>query len=164
MTHTRGCSGLLTQAGVAFLAAAATLGATASIAGAATAADQTQFSVSAAALAFSTTPALPPPGAITRNGAAQTTNSTMTNIGVSDATGSASGWNVTVIGNSAAGKSPVFNQYCRGPHACGADHWGVGACGRVDACWSRLGVHELTVEELAFTALAGHCTTAALRS
>jgi hypothetical protein len=77
--------------------------------------------VTAGALAFSTTPALPALGAITLNGAAQTTNSPMTNIGVADATGAAAGWNVTVIGNTAALKSPVFKQYCLGPAVCGAD-------------------------------------------
>jgi hypothetical protein len=45
----------------------------------------------------------------------------MTNIGVDDATGAAAGWNVTVIGDTAAGKSPVFKQYCLGPAVCGAD-------------------------------------------
>ena len=80
----------------------------------ASAPDQTQFSVTAGALAFSTTPALPALGAITLNGAAQTTNSTMTPIGVTDASGAAAGWNVTVIGDTAAGKSPVFAQYCLG--------------------------------------------------
>jgi hypothetical protein len=112
---------LLRRGGVAVLAVAAMLGATASVAGAATASDQTQFSVDAGSLAFSTTPALPALGAVTLNGGAQTINSTMTNIGVNDATGDAAGWNVTVVGNSAAGKSPVFKQYCLGPAVCGAD-------------------------------------------
>ena len=58
--------------------------------------------------------------AITLNGQAQTTNTTMTNFTVQDATGSGSGWNVTVNGNSNATKSPVFKQYC--PNAtCGTD-------------------------------------------
>jgi hypothetical protein len=44
----------------------------------------------------------------------------MTNFTVQDATGSGSGWNVTVNGNSNTGKSPVFKQYC--PNAtCGTD-------------------------------------------
>jgi WxL domain surface cell wall-binding len=121
MIHGLETSRLLRRGGVALLAAASILGATASIAGAASAPDQTQFSVTAGALAFSTTPALPALGAVTLNGAAQTTKSTMTPIGVNDASGAAAGWNVTVIGNTAAGKSPVFAQYCLGPAVCGAD-------------------------------------------
>ena len=87
---------------------------------AATAEDKTQFSVTAGSLSFSTTPAMPTLSAITLNGAAQTTNSTMTNFGIADATGSGSGWNTTVAGQTGAGKSAVFKQYC--PTAtCGAD-------------------------------------------
>jgi hypothetical protein len=114
-------TGLLRRGGIATLAAVSILGATASVAVAATANDQTQFSVTAGSLAFSTTPALPALGAVTLNGAAQTTNATMTPIGVSDATGAAAGWNVTVIGNTGSLKSPVFKQYCLGPAVCGAD-------------------------------------------
>lgn len=87
---------------------------------AATSNDQTQFSVTAGSLAFSSAPAMPTLSAVTLNGQAQTTNTTMTNFAVQDATGSGSGWNVTVNGNSAAGKSAVFKQYC--PNAtCGTD-------------------------------------------
>jgi hypothetical protein len=92
-------------------------------ASAATSEDRTQFSVTAGSLSFSTAPALPTFGTITLNGAAQTTNATMTNVGVADATGSGSGWNVTVEGQTGAGKSAVFAQYC--PKAkCGADSEG----------------------------------------
>jgi hypothetical protein len=87
---------------------------------AATSNDQTQFSVTGGSLSFSATPAMPTLTAITLNGQAQTTNTTMTNFTVQDATGSGSGWNVTVNGNSNAGKSAVFKQYC--PNAtCGTD-------------------------------------------
>ncbi|MCW3032432.1 MAG: hypothetical protein QOK19_245 [Solirubrobacteraceae bacterium] len=90
------------------------------LAAAATAEDKTQFSVTAGSLSFSTTPAMPTLNAITLNGSAQTTNTTMTNFGVADATGSGSGWNTTVAGQSGAGKSAVFKQYC--PTAtCGID-------------------------------------------
>src|ERR1019366_5087298 len=51
---------------------------------------KTQFSVTAGSLSFSAAPGLPTLGAVTLNGAAQTTNSTMTNLGVADATGSGS--------------------------------------------------------------------------
>lgn len=82
--------------------------------------DTTSFSVTAGSLAFSTAPAMPILSGITLNGQAQTTNTSMTNFAVADATGSGSGWNVTVNGNSAGGKSAVFKQYC--PSAtCGSD-------------------------------------------
>jgi len=87
---------------------------------AATQEDKTQFSVTAGSLAFSTVPTFPTLSSITLNGGAQTTNSTMTNFGIADATGSGSGWNDTVAGQSGAEKSAVFAQYC--PTAtCGAD-------------------------------------------
>jgi WxL domain surface cell wall-binding len=93
---------------------------TPAIAAAATQEDKTQFSVTAGSLSFSTVPALPTLSSITLNGAAQTTNSTMTNFGVADATGSGSGWNATVAGQAGSEKSAVFAQYC--PTAtCGSD-------------------------------------------
>ena len=97
-------------------------------AAAATAEDKTQFSVTAGSLSFSTTPVMPTLSSITLNGSAQTTNSTMTNFGIADATGSGSGWNTTVAGQAGAGKSVVFKQYC--PTAtCGADPEGYVAGG-----------------------------------
>ena len=106
---------------VAAAAASAALGCLMpALAVAATAEDKTQFSVTAGSLSFSTTPSMPTLNAITLNGSAQTTNTTMTNFGVADATGSGSGWNTTVAGQSGAGKSAVFKQYC--PTAtCGSD-------------------------------------------
>jgi hypothetical protein len=90
------------------------------VAMAATQEDKTQFSVTAGSLSFSTVPAMPTLTSVTLNGQAQTTNSTMTNFGVADATGSGSGWNVAVEGQAGTKKSAVFAQYC--PKAtCGAD-------------------------------------------
>jgi hypothetical protein len=90
------------------------------VSAAATAEDKTLFSVTAGSLSFSTVPAMPTLTSVTLNGQAQTTNSTMTNFGVADATGSGSGWNVTVAGQSGSEKSAVFAQYC--PTAtCGSD-------------------------------------------
>jgi hypothetical protein len=67
---------------------------------------------------------------VTLNGQAQTTNSTMSNYAIQDATGSGSGWNLTVIGDTAGGKSPVFKQYCPAASApCGADPAGYVAGG-----------------------------------
>jgi len=97
-------------------------------ASAATQEDKTQFSVTAGSLSFSTAPGLPTLSPITLNGAAQTTNSTMNNFGVADATGSGSGWNTTVEGQTGVGKSAVFKQYC--PKAkCGAEAEGYVAGG-----------------------------------
>lgn len=94
----------------------------------ATTEDKTSFSVTAGSLSFSTTPAMPALSAVTLNGQAQTTTTQMTNFGVSDATGSGSGWNVTVAGQSGTGKSAVFAQYC--PKAtCGSDTEGYVASG-----------------------------------
>jgi hypothetical protein len=90
--------------------------------------DKTQFSVTAGSLTFSTAPAMPTLTAVTLTGAAQTTNTTMTNFGVADATGSGSGWNTTVAGQSGAKKSAVFAQYC--PTAtCGSDPEGYVSSG-----------------------------------
>jgi hypothetical protein len=62
------------------------------------------------------TPSLPP---LTLNGAAQTTHATMNEMAVDDTT-AGTGWNITVAGNTAGGKSAVFKQYC--PNAtCGSD-------------------------------------------
>src|SRR2546426_8158888 len=88
-----------------------------------TAEDKTQFSVTAGTLSFSTPPVMPTLSSVTLTGGSQTTNTTMTNFGVADATGSGSGWNVTVAGQSGSGKKAVFAQYC--PKAtCGSDSEG----------------------------------------
>ena len=82
--------------------------------------DKAEFSVKAGTLSFSTPPAMPALPEVTLTGGSQTTNTTMTNFGVKDATGSGSGWNTTVNGQSGSEKSAVFAQYC--PTAtCGAD-------------------------------------------
>jgi WxL domain surface cell wall-binding len=82
--------------------------------------DKAEFSVKAGSLLFSTAPAMPTLKEVTLTGGAQTTNTTMTNIGVQDATGSGSGWNTTVAGQTGSEKSAVFAQYC--PTAtCGTD-------------------------------------------
>lgn len=87
---------------------------------AATSSDNTQFAVTAGTLSFTTAPDAPAFSALTLNGQNQTLNATMGNFGVSDSTGSAAGWNVTVAGDNTGGKSSVFKQYC--PNAtCGTD-------------------------------------------
>src|SRR3954451_4599923 len=105
---------------LAAAAAAASTLALASPAGAATSSDTTQFSVTAGTLSFSTAPDAPNLPALTLNGSAQTLNAQMNNFGVSDATGSGAGWNVTVAGDSSGGKSSVFKRYCTQAGGCGA--------------------------------------------
>src|SRR3954447_11727707 len=100
--------------------AAAALLPSAPPAAAATSTDTTQFAVTAGTLAFGTAPDVPNLPALTLNGQAQTLNGQMASYSTSDATGSGSGWNVSVIGDTAGGKSAVFKQYC--PNAtCGSD-------------------------------------------
>lgn len=113
---------------LALAVAGLVLGASGSAA-AATQEDHTQFSVVAGSLSFSPAPALPGLGAVTLSGQAQTTGSTMTDFGVADATGSGSGWNVAVEGQSGTGKSAVFAQYC-GKAKCGGDAEGYVPGGR----------------------------------
>jgi hypothetical protein len=125
------------------------------VARAATQEDKTQFSVTAGSLSFSTAPALPTLGTITLNGTSQTTNATMTNIGVDDATGSGSGWNVTVEGQTGTGKSAVFAQYC--PKAkCGTESEGYVAGGQTLAANSLT----LTSTGASFTGQSGTTGTA----
>jgi hypothetical protein len=77
----------------------------------------------AGVLAFATVPALPAMPNVTINGKSQAITKTMTKFAVNDETGTEAGWNVTVIGNKAVGKSPVFARYC--PKAtCGVDSEG----------------------------------------
>jgi hypothetical protein len=103
---------------VAFAAIAAML--LASSAKAATANDTTQFAVNAGSLLFGTAPDVPVFSPLTLNGQAQTLNAQMSNFAVTDGTGSGTGWNVTVNGDSTGGNSAVFKQYC--PNAtCGSD-------------------------------------------
>jgi hypothetical protein len=85
--------------------------------------DKTQFSVTAGSLAFTTSPAMPALTGVTLKGESQKTNTEMTPFGVSDATGSGSGWRVTVEGQSGSGKSAVFARYCPKP-TCGGDSEG----------------------------------------
>jgi hypothetical protein len=79
------------------------------------------------ALGFDLSPDSPTIPTVALNGQAQTTNATMGGLAVDDTSGSSpatgSGWNVTVVGDTAAGKSAVFKQYCNSGSACngGAD-------------------------------------------
>ena len=121
------------------------------------ASDTTQFSVTAGTLAFGTAPDVPNLPALTLNGQAQTLNGQMNGYSVSDGTGAGAGWNVTVIGDSAGGKSAVFKQYC--PNAtCGTDS-GPGYV----ASGATLPVNSLTLSSAggaSFNALSGTTGTA----
>jgi hypothetical protein len=78
---------------------------------------------------FETSPALPTTmGTVTLNGQAQTKTAQMNNFAVNNTNGT-SGWNVTVVGDSSAGKSAVFKEYCPGPSACGSVAAGTYATG-----------------------------------
>jgi hypothetical protein len=114
---------------LAAAASAATALALASPALAATSSDTTQFSVTAGTLSFTTVPDVPNLPGLTLTGAAQTLNATMANFGVSDATGSGAGWNVTSNGDATGGKSAVFKRYCTLGGGCGADPVGYVAGG-----------------------------------
>lgn len=76
----------------------------------------------ATTVAYATAPNIPTLSGVTLNGQTQTTFSlwSMTNaIGITSS-GTNTGWNLTVNGNAAGGKSAVFKQYC--PNAtCGSD-------------------------------------------
>lgn len=76
---------------------------------------------------FGTAPDVPNLGAVTLNGKAQTLTATMPDWSVNELA-LLSGWNVTVQGDSSAGKSAVFKVYC--PLAsCGTDPTGYVAGG-----------------------------------
>jgi hypothetical protein len=85
-----------------------------------------------AAFEFGTAPKLPTLPTVTLNAKAQTVNTTMTNLSVTDTRFTKSGWNVTVAGQAGIGKSAVFAQYC--PKAkCASDSEGYIAGGKTMA-------------------------------
>jgi hypothetical protein len=80
-------------------------------------------------LRFATPPALPSLPAVTLNARPQTTQAAMTSFAVEDTRLSKSGWNVTAQGETGAGKSAVFAEYC--PKAkCGTNAEGFVAGGQ----------------------------------
>lgn len=107
-----------TVASAALLAIAAIAAAMPATAAAETHEDHTSFTVNAGSLSFLEAPALPTLSSVTITGEAQTTDSTMTNFKVRDATGSGSGWHVSVSGHEGAGLKSKFTQYCP-EAACG---------------------------------------------
>jgi hypothetical protein len=82
-----------------------------------------------AAFEFGTAPKLPTLSSVTLNAKAASVNTTMTSFSIIDTRGTKSGWNLTVAGQSGAGKSAVLAQYC--PKAkCGTDAEGYVAAGQ----------------------------------
>ncbi len=74
----------------------------------------------ATTVALTTAPNLPTLTGVTLNGQSQSTSTIWSNAMKITSSGTNNGWNLTVNGNSAAGKSAVFKQYC--PNAtCGTD-------------------------------------------
>jgi hypothetical protein len=84
----------------------------------------------AGTLAFDVAPDTGTLSSVALNGQAQTTTSQMSDFTVDDTTGSGSGWNVTVAGDSGAGKSAVFKQYCTQAGGCVGDPLGYVSGGR----------------------------------
>lgn len=82
--------------------------------------DTSEMSVTAGSLAFDVAPNVPSMGNLTLNGQAQTLTQQQPNWSAQDATGSGSGWNITVQGDSGAEKSTVFKEYCTSVEECGS--------------------------------------------
>jgi hypothetical protein len=138
----------------AFLAAIAALLLAAPSASAVT--DTTQFSVTAGSLSFGTSPDAPNFSALTLNGEAQTLTAQMNNFSGIDATGSATGWNITVSGDNGSGKSQVFKEYC--PNATCGSNSGPGYI----SGGATLAANSLTLDSTgaSFSALSGTTGTA----
>jgi hypothetical protein len=125
--------------------------------------DTTQFSVTAGSLAFGTAPSVPTSlPALTLNGSAQTLNGTMGGWSAIDATGSGAGWNVNVIGDSSAGKSAVFKEYCTDgtvTNGCSTAVSGGPGPGYVTTSPQTLAANSLKVNSTGGTMTAGGGTT-----
>jgi hypothetical protein len=78
----------------------------------------------ATTVALTTAPNLPTLTGVTLNGQSQSTFTIWSNAMQITSSGTNSGWNLTVNGNSAAGKSAVFKEYC--PNATCGSHSGPG--------------------------------------
>lgn len=84
--------------------------------------DETTVEILPGALEFHQDPDAPDFGDVTLDGTLQTRSVAMSDHIVKDATGSGSGWNVTVEGDTGPGQSPVLAEYCTdGAAANGCD-------------------------------------------
>jgi hypothetical protein len=98
------------------------------LASAASQEDEARFAVIGGMLTLPDPPLLPALGPIASSGKAQVTTATMQPFEIADATGTGSGWRLTVDGEPGAGRSAVFAQYCPNPR-CGHDTHGYIAGG-----------------------------------
>ena len=78
----------------------------------------------ATTVAITTAPTLPTLSNVTLNGRAQTTTTPWSTAFAMTSSGTNNGWNLSVNGNSAAGKSAVFKEYC--PNTTCGTHSGPG--------------------------------------
>jgi hypothetical protein len=141
--------------------------ASATVASAAT--DTTQFSVTPGSLVFNANPDIPNFAGVTLNAAAQTINATMGTWQAEDATGTGSGWNVNVIGDSSAGKSAVFKEYCTdgtATNGCSTAVGGGAGPGSVTTSPQTLAANSLKLNSTgaSFPALGGTTGTAPTHS
>ena len=74
--------------------------------------ERSKFVVYPGALYFNTSPDVPDLPVLNLDGGEQTLNGALNDWQVRDASGTGSGWNVNVRGDSSAGSSPVFKEYC----------------------------------------------------
>jgi hypothetical protein len=81
----------------------------------------------------------------------------MPTFAVADESGAMAGWNVTVSGDSSAGRSPVFARYCPNAGGCGADALGYPAGG------ASLGASSMTLSSTGATLTGGSGTAPALQ-
>jgi hypothetical protein len=81
-------------------------------------------------LAFEIAPDIAALPGVTLNGQAQTQTAQMSDFAVNDTTTAGSGWNVTVNGDSGAGKSAALKQYCTQAGGCGSHPLGYVAGGQ----------------------------------
>jgi hypothetical protein len=79
---------------------------------AAEATDSTQFSVTPGPLGFGQPPGVTEVPSLSLNGETQAVSTQMANFAVTDASGTAEGWGLTVSGDASPGQSPVLRQFC----------------------------------------------------
>ncbi len=74
--------------------------------------ERSKFVVYSGSLYFNTSPDVPDLSALSLDGTEQTLNGALNEWQVRDASGTGSGWNINVRGDSSAGNSPIFKEYC----------------------------------------------------
>jgi hypothetical protein len=94
------------------LAVVLAFAATSATALAAESSDSTQFSVTPGPLGFGQPPGVIEVPSLTLDGETQAVSTKMANFAVTDASGTAEGWGLTVSGDASPGHSPVLKQFC----------------------------------------------------